>query len=103
MTISELVDNAARLGFRLAEQPSAGGGQLWRSGVGPYQDGYTFKWPEGGALDYEMSDEPYRLVRLYDEARVILTYCEGDLDLEVYPDAPSYFAGVASARDFYAR
>lgn len=56
--------------------------------------------PDGGDVVDEWSDG-YRVVIRYDQARAIVTYCEGDLDLETYPTQESYQAALESAGQFY--
>lgn len=65
------------------------------------RDGYAFRAPEGYTLSDQWSDEPYRLVWTSWRAGVILTYCEGDVDIEEYDTHSGYLAGVDRADRFY--
>lgn len=100
VTITEYVDNTEQGGPPDGVPVGHPSGRLWRGHAG-MRDGYDYRWPTGGQIDYSLSAEPYRIVYTYPDAHAILTYCEHDLTLEVYPDAVAYRAAYASALAFY--
>lgn len=57
--------------------------------------------PEGWETMYAWCDEPYRVIWRSREQRAILTYCEGDLTLELFDDDVALAYGTASAARFY--
>lgn len=50
---------------------------------------------------YGWSDMPYRDVSVSDKHLAILTFCEGDVTLEVAPDVEAYRKAILEAHDFY--
>ena len=99
VSIDQFISNTAAAGAPDGVPAGHQSGKLWRGFT--MGDCYDYRWPTGGEIDNDMSDEPARMVRRYDSALALITYCEGDIHLEVYPTAESYSAAVESARSFY--
>jgi len=81
------------------------GGTLYQIGhMDPDGDGwYHFRLGDGWEPMDTDQDAWYFGVWTNDARRYIYTYAEGDISLEVYPDAETYRAGVANARAYYRK
>lgn len=80
------------------------GGILYRGHWLPNDDwiGMDRHMPEGFRLS-EAWSEPYRAVwlREQDDGGQIVTYCEGDITVQVLPNSNSYTQALRSAGDYY--
>jgi len=70
------------------------------SGTTGFGDMLTVHVPEGFEECGDWSDG-FRTVWVNREARAILTYCEGDLDLTIDADEETFQARLQSAAEFY--
>lgn len=71
-----------------------------------YAKGYGY-WteylPEGFVEQERYSDGDYRSVYENRELMAVITYCEGDIDVAVAPDRPTWLNHLADAEAFYSR
>lgn len=66
-------------------------------------DGFELRAPLDFSEVEEWCDYPYRRVWASATERVILTYCEGDLDYEIAPDDEAFQRAWWRAHRFYVR
>lgn len=57
---------------------------------------------KGAAFMEDWADGPYRHVWVHNEERAIITYCEGDISVQVYETQAAYDLAVFKSHQFYA-
>lgn len=62
---------------------------------------WSYTPPEGWLHAAGWNDGGYRAVWFSNVERGILTYCEGDLDLRLYPDRTTFVRAMNAAAEFY--
>lgn len=100
-TFGAATDEWVRARFaNLTEGEPCRGGVLYRGFT--LKEGWNFFGPAGFEEVEDWCDHPYRMVWKSGELRAVVTYCEGDLGYEVYPDDKTYQASLAAAEVFYS-
>lgn len=93
----------ARLKDHYFKNPKEQNGGLFQRHSGMLPDLETFGKliPSTFEEVQEWRDDRFRAVYISHQDRAILTYTEGDLDLEQYPDEKTYAGAIEKCRQFY--
>lgn len=97
LTGNTITDRLIKL-YATSEDERKGNDRLLRGFV-PF--GYLSLATEGLKDVEKWCDYPYRVVWADEAERIIFTYCEGDLSLNIYPTDEAYQKGYKSANQFY--
>lgn len=86
-----------------ARGKNAGGRRVFRGGAAPSAHQVARYLPSTYTERPEWRDGYYRAVWTSETERAIVTYCEGDVTIEVMATPEAYTAQLAAAGAFYAR